>query len=820
MKILKFGGSSVGSPERIQNVVNIIVGARQPHLPVAVVVSALQGITNQLLEVGALASRRDSQWLKFYEDIREKHTGLAQTLLSGTNREQALAWVETLVEELGVALREVFSRGQFSPAQADRVMSFGERLSAYIVARTLRERGVAGEYLDAREVVKTDDSFGRARVYLEESYGSIRARFATFDPEALPVVTGFIGATEEGETTTLGRGGSDYTAAILGAALEAAEIEIWTDVDGVMTADPRLVRDAFPIPYMTYEEAMEMAHFGAKVIYPPTIQPAQKKNIPIRIKNTFQPACPGTLINAERPSESLSPVTGISSVQDIALIRIAGPGMVGVAGIAGRLFGALARRGVNVILISQASSEHSICFAVAASAAGEARQALADEFRAEMERGDVEEISAEADHVIIAAVGRRMRKTPGIAGKIFRTLGDRRVNVVAIAQGSSEMNISIAVAREDHGPALEAIHDTFFTPAKKEAHVFLLGTGKVAATLLEELAKKADALPKNDMPAIRLLGIMNRRRMVLRPEGIPAAGWREALDTGGGPADLDAFLRAAKAHGAASRVLVDCTAADETGMRYQELLESGISVVTPNKRANAGPYATYRALRDAARQSGAKYFYSANVGAGLPVLRTIRELAASGDRIHRIEGILSGTLSFVFNVFAPGVPLSRIVRHAQELGYTEPDPREDLNGLDVARKLLIMAREMGLPLELEDIAVEDLVPKDLRALQSPEDFLRELQQFDGLFEARRCAAEKRGKALRYMATLTNGDARVALGEVEAGHPFAQLSGSDNIVSFTTDRYGEQPLIIRGPGAGPRVTAGAVVADILRVAEAV
>ncbi len=462
MKILKFGGSSLGSVERIRNVADIVLRSTEQHLPLAVVVSAVQGMTDQLIEMGLLAGRQDQRWLDLCRDAREKHIGFARTLLSGANRESAVASVETMFGELDVTLREVSGSSEPSPAQADYIVSFGERLSASILADTLKEQGVPAEYLDARDVVKTDEGFGRARVYLEESYQSIRARFATFRPEVLPVITGFIGATARGQTTTLGRGGSDYTAAIFGAALDAAEIEIWTDVDGVMTADPKKVERAVPVRTMTYEEAMELAHFGAKVIYPPTIRPALHKRIPIRIKNSLNPTFEGTVIRGDLPGKDGFLVTGISSSEQIALLRVQGCGMIGVAGIAERLFGALARKGISVILITQASSEHSICLAIDSKFAAAAKSAIGEEFRGELAWGEIDEVVAEEDVAIVAVVGEHMRKTPGVAGKVFETLGKRGVNVVAIAQGSSELNISIVVSREDEKLALNTIHDAFF----------------------------------------------------------------------------------------------------------------------------------------------------------------------------------------------------------------------------------------------------------------------------------------------------------------------------------------------------------------------
>jgi aspartokinase/homoserine dehydrogenase 1 len=589
-------------------------------------------------------------------------------------------------------------------------------------------------------------------------------------------------------------------------------------VDGVMTADPHMVPDAFPLASLTYEEAMEMAHFGAKVIYPPTIQPALQKGIPLRVRNTFAPDAPGSLIARQR-DPSPYPITGLTSISSIALLLVQGAGMIGAAGIAMRLFGTLARRQISVILITQASSEHTICVAVDPAAAEAARTTIEEEFALELQTGLLDPVAVRLDCAVIAAVGEGMRERPGIAAALFSALGRRHINVVAIAQGSSELNISVVVARRDEAAALRAVHAAFFHPARTEAHIFLAGAGLVGGTLLRQIEERAGRLAADSGIHLRLHGIATSRRMLVRGEGeIEPADWRERLERDGEPSDTAAFYERMLALSLPNTVLVDCTAADTVPGSYVQALRAGAAVVTANKRGLAGPYSQYAEYRCAAKQGRAALRYETTVGAGLPVLAPLADLLATGDTVIAIEGVLSGTLSYLFNTFEGTRPFSVVLRAAQEAGYTEPDPRDDLSGADVTRKLVILARECGLALEPEEVAVEQLLPEPCLRAPSMDAFYDALAEEDAHFERLRAEAAHAGKRLRYLASLRNGHASVALTPVGPGHPAAGLTGSDNIVIFTTARYREQPLVVRGPGAGAEVTAAGVLADILRAVE--
>ncbi len=817
MKVLKFGGTSVANPERISNVLKILADRIKSEHRMSVVFSAYAGITDQLIQLGTLAAQSNTGYSQLFKDLEQRHLETVRALISVQNQSGVLAAVKINLNELEEILQGVYLVQELTTKTLDYIMSFGERLSTFTISEALKDRGLANTYIDSRKIIKTDSNFGRARVQYKETLACINKYIDNKQTHpGLFLITGFIGSTNNNETTTLGRGGSDYSASIIGAALNAEEIEIWTDVDGVLTADPGKVKNAFSIDYLTYEEAMELSHFGAKVIYPPTMQPALNKNIPLRVKNTLNPDFSGSVIS-KRKKASTYLIKGISSIDEIALVQIQGSGLIGIAGIAERVFSALAREKINVILISQASSEHSICLAIRPEHQQIARKALEEEFRYEIKANEVSEISIENDLTILAVVGENMRHTRGIAGNVFKSLGNNNINISAIAQGSSELNISMVIARKDEVKALNVLHEAFFSSGRRTLNLFLVGTGLIGKTLLAQLSKQQKILDKEYHLAINLIGLADIERMVLDKQGITLNGWEESLRHSGHKTVLGKLLTEMKNYNLPNSVFIDCTMADQVVDKYLDILESSISIVTPNKKANARKYSYYEKLREYGSKYKARFFYETNVGAALPIISTMRDLLASGDRVTKIEGILSGTLSYIFNTFTGRQAFSAVIRQAKEKGYTEPDPREDLSGQDVGRKLLILAREAGYGLEMSDIKIENLIPKQLRLVKTVDEFFKKLPEYDGFFEAKKVAAGKKGRVLRYMAHFENGRAEIGLTEVSNNHPFYNLSGSDNIIAIHTNHYAVSPLIIRGPGAGAEVTAAGVLADILKIA---
>jgi aspartokinase/homoserine dehydrogenase 1 len=813
MHIMKFGGTSVSTPERIRHVMHLVKERYQvdPHL--AVVVSAFSGVTDQLNIISQQAAKGESHYLKALSQLHERHLEAAESLIPPTRFPQASHQIESYLKDLNDALHGVFLIKELSKRSLDFIMSFGEILSAYIISEALKSLIPITEFLDARQLILTDRNFGAGRVNYPKTYAMIGSCFASH--HSMPVITGFIAATEEKETITLGRGGSDFTAAIIGAALNAEEIEIWTDVDGVMTADPRKVQQAFTIPSMNYKEALEMSHFGAKVLYPPTIVPALQKNIPIRIKNSFSPQAHGTLI-CNQPIIHGSMISGITSIDNIALLRFEGSGIVGVPGMAMRLFGALAKKEINVILISQGSSEHSICFAILPQSVSLAKEVIEAEFALEMHLGLIEPVIVELGLSVIAAVGENMRKIPGISGRLFGALGRNGINVVAMMQGSSEYNITIVVSRQDEARALNVIHEEFFVNSMTTLNLFLVGTGLIGKSLLQIMKREIARIRQEEKIDIHLVGLADSKKALFDHEGLALDGCLELLPRSPEKMELAAFMAKMKGMNLINTIFVDCTSSQEVADSYPEILKSSISIVTPNKKANSGSYADYKKLMELSRRRGRKFYYETNVGGGLPIISTIIDLRRSGDKILKVEGILSGTLSFLFNNFKEGVAFSQILREAQRRGYTEPDPREDLNGKDVARKLLILARESGNQLELDQIAIEPLLPQEYYDCSSLDQFYQKLADYDALMEEKRQEAQSQGKVLRYVAKLDQGKASLSLQAVGPQHPFYHLTGSENSVAITTERYMETPLVIRGRGAGADVTGGEVFADIVRI----
>jgi aspartokinase/homoserine dehydrogenase 1 len=814
MKVLKFGGTSIATADHISNVLTILAARARSEHTVCAVFSAYAGITDQLIRMASLAARSDEKYIELFQKLEQQHLQTVKALVSVKNQSGVLATVKISLNELEEILQGVYLVKELTAKMLDYIMSFGERLSAYTISEALKDRGLRNTFVDSRNIIKTDDSFGKAKVDFKKTHAEIN-RFIGSRKE-LFIITGFIGSTSNNETTTLGRGGSDYSASIVGAALDAEEIEIWTDVDGVLTADPGKVRNAFPIDYLTYEEAMELSHFGAKVIYPPTMQPALNKNIPLRVKNTFNPDFAGSVIS-KRKKASPYLIKGISSIDEVALLQIQGSGMIGTAGIAGRVFNALAREKINIILISQASSEHSICLAVRPEHQNLARKVLEEEFRYELREKGVSEISIENGLTILAVVGENMRHTSGLAGKVFKSLGNNHINISAIAQGSSELNISMVISRKDEVKALNVLHESFFFPGRRSLNLYLVGTGLIGKTFLSQLGQQQRVLAKEYQIGINLIAIANIEQMVIDKQGIDLNSWEQAMQHSGQRVNLDKFVFEMKSYNLPNSIFIDCTMADEVVDKYLEILKSGISIVTPNKKANARKYSYYRRLREYTAKYNSRFFYETNVGAALPVIGTMQDLIASGDRVVKIEGILSGTLSYIFNTFTGQHHFSTVIRQAREQGYTEPDPREDLSGQDVGRKLLILVREAGHSLEMSDIKIENLIPKKARRVETVEEFLKQLQEYDAFFAAKREAAERKGKALRYIARYENGRAEIGLSEVDSNHPFYNLKGADNIIAFYTRHYAVSPLIIRGPGAGAQVTAAGVLADVLKIA---
>ncbi len=814
MKILKFGGSSVGNAERISKVIDILKDYSDRGEEYSVVFSAFQTVTDSLIRLGNLALKRDETYLSELERLKIKHFEAIDSLIKNSESKEVLSTdVSKLFEELSNILYGVFLIKELTLRSLDYIQSFGERLSCRIITAAMSNRGFNCSYLDTREIVKTDSNFGYAKVDFTTTNKNILEYFKVH-PE-IQIITGFIGSTSENETTTLGRGGSDYTASVFGAALDAEEIEIWTDVDGILTADPRKVKDAYSLKAVTYEEAMELSHFGAKVIYPPTMLPALKKKIKIRIKNTFNPSHKGTVI-LEREDSVAFNVKGISSIDDISLLRIQGSGMIGIAGISSRIFNSLAQKGINVILITQASSEHSICLAVIPKDSELAKQAIEDEFKYEIIQEQLNSVIVQKDLSVIAVVGEDMKNTPGIAGKVFQSLGKNGINIHAIAQGSSELNISLVIGKKDLNKALNALHNSVFLAKNRIINIYLVGTGLVGSALLEYFRKREVHLKENLNTKIRVIGIADINRMYFDKEGIEVSDWKSIVEKSGSDTSIEKFVNKMIEADVPNSIFVDCTSSQDVAYKYSSILNAGISIVTPNKLANSSDLKYYNNIRSSALARRVEFLYETNVGAALPVIESLRTLVLNGDGIRKIEGIFSGTLSYLFNNFRERDSFSEIVAEAKAKGYTEPDPRNDLNGKDMGRKLLILLREAGMNLEMADIRIESLIPDALKDIPDVSNFMTKLPEFDEYFREMKMEAASEGKVLSYIAKYEDGKACVQLEKIPADHPFASMKGSDNIMAFTTDDYNEVPLVIRGPGAGANITASGIFADILKI----
>jgi len=808
MKVLKFGGTSVGSVNSMSSVKKIVEAIDEK---VIVVVSALGGITDKLINTSKMATAGDSAYEKEMKEIVNRHIEMVYTVIpAGKQREILLDQVNELLSELKDIFQGIYLIRDLSPKTSATIVSYGERLSSIIVTALIKN----AQWFDSRTFIKTEKKHNRHILDSELTTQLVKEAFREL-PQ-VSVVPGFISSDKNtGEITNLGRGGSDYTASIIAAALEADILEIWTDVDGFMTADPRVISTAYPITELSYVEAMELCNFGAKVVYPPTIYPVCHKNIPILIKNTFNPDAPGTIIKQEADHFSKA-IKGISSINDTCLITMTGLGMVGVIGVDHRLFRALAENGISVFLVSQASSENSISIGVRNGEAELACSLLNEEFAKEIEMGEISPMKVEGGLATVAIVGENMKHTPGIAGKLFGTLGRNGINVIACAQGASETNISFVVDGASLRKTLNVIHDSFFLSEYQVLNLFVCGIGTVGHSLLEQIHGQQERLKKERGLKLRVVGIANGHQAYFCRQGIDLANFRQELDEKGVPSCTQLLHDEVIGMNIFNSVFVDCTASPDIAGLYKDFLKHNISVVAANKIAASSDYEIYAELKQIARQRGVKFLFETNVGAGLPVINTINDLINSGDKILKIEAVLSGTLNYIFNTLSAEVPLSETIRRAKEEGYSEPDPRIDLSGKDVIRKLVILAREAGYRLNQEDVVKHLFIPDEFFE-GTLDDFWTKIPQLDADFEKQRQKLEAEDKRWRFVAKLEDGKGTVSLQEVGHDHPFYTLEGSNNIILLTTERYNEYPMLIQGYGAGAGVTAAGVFADIMSIA---
>lgn len=809
MKVLKFGGTSVGSVKSILSLKRIVENEAK-HQPVVVVVSALGGITDKLLATSRLARIGDDQWKEEFDSMVNRHHKMIDTIIDDTKaREDLFNTVDALLEQLRSIYFGVYLIHDLSEKTQDAIVSYGERLSSNIVATLIR----GAKWLDSREFIKTERKNNKHVLASELTNKLVRDAFA--DLSRITIVPGFISMDKDNdETTNIGRGGSDYTAAIIAAALDAEVLEIWTDVDGFMTADPRIIKTAYTINELSYVEAMELCNFGAKVVYPPTIYPVCVKNIPIKVKNTFNPEAPGTIIKNKIDNDR-KPIKGISSINGTTLITVTGLSMVGVIGVNRRIFTALADEGISVFMVSQASSENSTSIGVRDEDAPEAVNVLNAEFAKEIETGAMFPMHAESDLATIAIVGENMKHTPGIAGKLFGTLGRSGISVIACAQGASETNISFVVNSKHLRKSLNVLHDSFFLSEYKVLNLFICGVGTVGGKLIEQIRSQYDELKERSRLKLNVVGIASSRNAIFSRDGLDLANYRELLKEAE-PSNPNKLRESVLGMNIFNSVFVDCTASKDVAELYQTFLEHNISVIAANKIAASSDYESYLKLKRTALARGVKFRFETNVGAGLPIIGTINDLRNSGDRILKIEAVLSGTLNFIFNEIAADVPFSETVRRAKEQGYSEPDPRIDLSGKDVIRKLVILTREAGYKVEQDDVEKHLFVPDEYFE-GSVDDFWEKLPALDADFEKRRAVLEKENKRWRFVAKMEGGRTSVSLQEVGSTHPFYNLEGSNNIVLLTTERYKEYPMQIQGYGAGASVTAAGVFANIMSIA---
>ncbi|MEN9571877.1 MAG: hypothetical protein RL172_3108 [Bacteroidota bacterium] len=812
MQVLKFGGSSVKNAENIGKVVAIVKDKIKTGKTV-VVVSALGGITDLLLQCCKMAAENNEAYKEKLQEAELRHLQTVKELIPLTQQSSVLSQVKTLCNEIEDICNGIFLLRELSERTKDRVVSYGELLSSQIIAARLKSELGECEWKDSRELITTNSNYGAAAVDFAVTNTKIKEYFSA-TPASLFMMPGFIASDANGNNTTLGRGGSDYTGAILAAGLDAKVLEIWTDVSGMMTADPRLVTNVRIIPQISYQEAMELSHFGAKVIYPPTIQPVSTKGIPTWIKNTFAPQDEGTIIQKEAAVNGNS-IRGISSINNIALLSLEGSGMVGIPGFSKRLFESLATKKINVILITQGSSEHSICVGIDSVNAGLAKKSVDDAFAYEIETGKVDPLVVETELAIVALVGDNMKSHPGISGKMFGNLGRNGVNVRAIAQGSSERNISAVISVHDVKKAINVLHEEFFETVYKEINLFIAGVGNVGSKLLNQLHKQQEYLLQHLRLKINVVGLANSRKMLINELGVDLTKWKQELEAGQ-DMDMGTFIGTIQLKNLRNTVFADVTANDMVATTYERLLEKGISVVACNKVACSSAYSYYRKLKNITGEFNAQFLFETNVGASLPIISTLNDLVRSGDKINKMQAVLSGTLNFVFNNYDGKRSFASVVKQAQEEGYTEPDPRLDLSGKDVMRKIMILSREAGEQFEMEDIANNTFMPEECMQ-GSVEDFYKAMEKQEAHFKKLYDEAAANGNKLKFVATYQDGKAAVGLQHINPQHDFYHLYGKDNIVLFYTDRYADQPMVIKGAGAGADVTASGVFADIIRAA---
>ncbi len=810
MNVLKFGGTSVGSMKNINSVISILENYSK-GAPLIAIVSAIGGITDRLLRAGDFAQAKNENYVSEFESIKQIHVDMLSDLMTSES-DTALTHLEAKLQMLKNLLDGIFLINELSPKTSDKLVSFGELLSSYIIAETLKSRNMDAVRKNSQDLIVTNSNFTKAEVLYQQTNANIKTYFSEAK-QRITILPGFISKSVSGEITTLGRGGSDFTAAIVAAALNVNRLEIWTDVSGMYTTNPKLVKHAYPIKNLSYQEAMELSHFGAKVLYPPTVQPVLDLAIPIHIKNTLQPEAAGTKISND-VIENSKPVKGISNISNIALLTLQGNGMVGIPGFSKRLFETLAQEKINVIFITQASSEHSICFGIDAKDSVLAKAAIDFTFENEISLHKIDPLIVEEQLSIIALVGDKMKSHQGISGKMFSTLGKNNINIRAIAQGASEKNISAVIAEKDVKKALNTLHERFFETQNKQINVFITGVGNVGERLVEQIKQQKNYLKEQLKINIKVVGLSNSRTMVLDETGLNLKNWQDQL-ANGEKASLDGFLEHAKIFNLRNSIFVDITANEAVAKLYPEYLKQSIAVVACNKIACSSDYKTYQELKELSRKYNAPFLFETNVGAGLPVIDTLNNLIASGDQITSIQAVLSGSLNFVFNNFDDTTKFHDVVKQAQKEGYTEPDPRIDLSGVDVARKILILAREGGTEMNLEDIANESFLTKKNLESDTVDDFYQTLIDDEAHFQKLFAAAKANHSRLKYVAEFDGEKANVGLQEIPEGHPFYNLEGKDNIVMFYTKRYPEQPMIIKGAGAGADVTASGLFADIIR-----
>ena len=809
MKVMKFGGTSVGSVNSILSVKRIVESANEP---VIVVVSALGGITDKLINTSKMAAAGDSAYEGEFREIVYRHVEMIKEVIPAGEKQVSLQrQIGELLNELKDIFQGIYLIKDLSPKTSDTIVSYGERLSSIIVTALIE----GAKWFDSRTFIKTERKHSKHTLDTELTNKLVKEAFQSIPKVAL--VPGFISSDKTtGDVTNLGRGGSDYTAAIIAAALDAASLEIWTDVDGFMTADPRVISTAYTITELSYVEATELCNFGAKVVYPPTIYPVCHKNIPIIIKNTFNPDGVGTVIKQEVSNPQSKAIKGISSINDTSLITVQGLGMVGVIGVNYRIFKALAKNGISVFLVSQASSENSTSIGVRNADADLACEVLNEEFAKEIEMGEISPILAERNLATVAIVGENMKHTPGIAGKLFGTLGRNGINVIACAQGASETNISFVVDSKSLRKSLNVIHDSFFLSEYQVLNLFICGVGTVGGSLVEQIRCQQQKLMMENGLKLHVVGIIDAAKAMFSREGFDLANFREELLEKGKDSSLQTIRDEIIGMNIFNSVFVDCTASADIASLYKDFLQHNISVVAANKIAASSAYENYRELKTIARQRGVKYLFETNVGAGLPIINTINDLIHSGDKILKIEAVLSGTLNYIFNKISADIPFSEAIHMAKEAGYAEPDPRIDLSGKDVIRKLVILAREAGYPVEQADVKRNLFIPEKYFE-GSLEDFWKNIKDTDAGFEEKRQLLEAEGKRFRFVAKMENGACEVGLQAVDSHHPFYELEGSNNIIMISTERYHEYPMIIKGYGAGADVTAAGVFADIISIA---